>query len=391
VKSSADYKYIKGVGKSTLEMMHEFIKTGSCSRLEELEGADKQLTAGAVKDGCFHWVTNNRTRTVVPIVALLIFCLSYQRFEFSSGYFGANFVDSTPSANSGAHRGIPSDHRTILVQRNTTSCLTPILPRHTFHVVIGGFEYLRNFEEHYIWDIGLPNIDIFVYRRTELEKPLRFWAGPCGAHAAEKLLVPNYGRDGAAFYDYIVENYATPPAAFAFLHGHVAHSWHTSCKALITRLTRYYKGLSEPARFPNLQGMVTLTSAPNGRDSNPFEWFGGRRRKLLQKEIEEVSHVLNRHNITLVDNGFASCCGTFILPGVFIRQHNYEVYVSLRELMMNQTLDDQETGRHGFEFIVYRFFTAPKASRDDVLQWYKSADTLCDDGRISRLIDKCSS
>jgi len=43
LKSSADYKNVKGVGKSTLEMMDEFIKTGTCSRLEELEGAGKQV------------------------------------------------------------------------------------------------------------------------------------------------------------------------------------------------------------------------------------------------------------------------------------------------------------------------------------------------------------
>ena len=43
LKSSAGYKDVKGVGKSTLEMMDEFIKTGTCSRLEELEGAGKQV------------------------------------------------------------------------------------------------------------------------------------------------------------------------------------------------------------------------------------------------------------------------------------------------------------------------------------------------------------
>lgn len=43
LKSSADYKDVKGVGKSTLEMMDEFIKTGTCSRLDELKGAGKQV------------------------------------------------------------------------------------------------------------------------------------------------------------------------------------------------------------------------------------------------------------------------------------------------------------------------------------------------------------
>ena len=38
LKSSEDFKDVKGVGKSTLEMLDEFIKTGTCSRLDELEG-----------------------------------------------------------------------------------------------------------------------------------------------------------------------------------------------------------------------------------------------------------------------------------------------------------------------------------------------------------------
>jgi len=41
LKSSEDFKDVKGVGKSTLEMLDEFIKTGTCSRLDELE--DKQV------------------------------------------------------------------------------------------------------------------------------------------------------------------------------------------------------------------------------------------------------------------------------------------------------------------------------------------------------------
>jgi hypothetical protein len=41
LKSSEDYKNVKGVGKSTLELMDEFIETGKCARLEELEEEDE--------------------------------------------------------------------------------------------------------------------------------------------------------------------------------------------------------------------------------------------------------------------------------------------------------------------------------------------------------------
>jgi len=40
---SKDYKNIKGVGKSTLELMDEFLESGKCARLEELRGAEEQV------------------------------------------------------------------------------------------------------------------------------------------------------------------------------------------------------------------------------------------------------------------------------------------------------------------------------------------------------------
>ena len=43
LETSKDYKNIKGLGKSTLELMDEFIKTGTCARLEELEQGGKQV------------------------------------------------------------------------------------------------------------------------------------------------------------------------------------------------------------------------------------------------------------------------------------------------------------------------------------------------------------
>ena len=53
------------------------------------------------------------------------------------------------------------------------------------------------------------------------------------------------------------------------------------------------------------------------------------------------------------------------------------------------SLDDQLTGRHGFEFIVYRLFTTPTALKDNILQWYESANMLSDDARVSRQLETC--
>ena len=43
LETSKDYKNIKGVGKSTLELLDEFLESGKCARLDELRGAEEQV------------------------------------------------------------------------------------------------------------------------------------------------------------------------------------------------------------------------------------------------------------------------------------------------------------------------------------------------------------
>ena len=54
LKDSKEYADIKGVGKSTLELMDEFIKTGKCARLDELE--DKQVPLETVGREQLHYL-----------------------------------------------------------------------------------------------------------------------------------------------------------------------------------------------------------------------------------------------------------------------------------------------------------------------------------------------
>jgi len=42
--SSADYEDVKGVGKSTLQLMDEFIESGTCARLDAFDGVDVSVT-----------------------------------------------------------------------------------------------------------------------------------------------------------------------------------------------------------------------------------------------------------------------------------------------------------------------------------------------------------
>jgi len=207
--------------------------------------------------------------------------------------------------------------------------------------------------------------------------------------AKEKLLTPNIGRDAAAFYDYVIEHYNNPPIATAFLHGHVANAWHTSCHAIFTRITRYYRGLAQPTSYPNTAGMITLTSKPNGdlvRD--PFEWYGGRRR--LDDEPKEAA-LFKEFNISLNDNGFNSCCGSFITLGKNFRQLDVNVYFKLREYVTDPKLDDLRTGRIGFEFIIYSLWSDPSVARESAALWYREADALANSEIFQSRMEACTS
>ena len=156
-------------------------------------------------------------------------------------------------------------------------CLAPALPDiDAFHIVLGGHKYLSDEQvaHHYIWDLQIPNMKIVIYRRVRLQKPGRRWAGPCGMTAEERLII-NRGREASAFFDYIAavrrgDLGPRPPRAFAFLHGHAAIAWHTSCQAVFTRILNFYMQMVQPkAELEGLERhMLSLTSKATGAPKN---------------------------------------------------------------------------------------------------------------------------
>ena len=152
-------------------------------------------------------------------------------------------------------------------------CLAPALPDdEAFHIVLGGHKYLSDEQvaHHYLWDLQIPNMKIVIYRRVRLQKPGRRWAGPCGMTAEERLII-NRGREASAFFDYIAavrrgDLGLRPPGAFAFLHGHAATAWHTSCQAVFTRILNFYMQMVQPkAEMEGLdRHMLSLTSKASG-------------------------------------------------------------------------------------------------------------------------------
>ena len=167
-------------------------------------------------------------------------------------------------------------------------CESPALLAGAIHIVIAGYKEDTCFT-HYLWDMGLTNAHVFVYRRRQPEKALQIWRGPCGMLVQERLLLPNHGRDIAAFHSHVTEHYANPPLSVVFLHGHGSDDdRHTDCPTIIGRARLAYRGLAGAsegaAEFA--QHMVTLTRF--GRSGDP-PWLmdfteSTLSRKLLRRE-----------------------------------------------------------------------------------------------------------
>ena len=265
----------------------------------------------------------------------------------------------------------------------------------TVEIVVAGFRYEEDFRGHYLWRLGVPRTRLVLYRRERPEVEARAWRGPCGMYGEERVLLPNIGRDAAAFWDYARWRRDSPPSAVAFLHGHVAQGYHTNCEAILTRLHAYHRGLGGDAAFAPLpNSLVTFTEPTNGRfaDEWPLYWFGqpvdGVREANPETEAREGSceDVLKTLNITLSNVDVTSCCGSFIMPGTWLRGYDRVVYDTLHRAVANPIADDSLTARQCFEFIVYAMFSpkflpvglarAEPLDRATLVRWFRTARAL---------------
>ena len=147
---------------------------------------------------------------------------------------------------------------------------------------------------------------------------------------------------------------------------HVAQAWHTSCEAIFTRLHAYERAMYGVEGFsPVPNSLVTLTDPAHGQQSGeePLYWFGdlsgGVREANPETEAVEGScqDILKTVNITLSNVDVTSCCGSFILPGVWTQGHPRAVYEALFRAVVDETKDDALTSQQCFEFIVYALFS----------------------------------
>lgn len=300
-------------------------------------------------------------------------------------------------------------------------CETPSLPAGAIHIVIAAYEEHNCFSNS-LWDLGLTNANVYVYRRVAPERPLSVWHGPCGMTVHERLLLPNQGLEFAAFYDYILEHYANPPHAMLLLHGHGPqalpgkdpHMQHSNCSSVVGRARFFYRGLAgaqssfqlattEPFNITHgapmididaaefSKHMITLTRPAQVGDVNPLmhelHWdTGSPATRKLQTYYQDVG---DRYNATCRAffkswsvpfedvGGFRSCCAQFILPWERIRWYPVGYYEALRK--HSQQLKDWEDQYYYsifcWEYVIWSWYKEP-AVTPSMLDLYKKASQL---------------
>ena len=256
-------------------------------------------------------------------------------------------------------------------------CESPALPAGRIHVVVAGYE-AKNCFTQYIWNLGLSNAHVFIYRRVAPERPLKHWRGPCGMTVHERLSLPNRGREASAFFDYVLEHYQNPPLAVVFLHGHGPWAYHTDCATIVGRVRLFYRGLVSPksraAEFS--QHMVTLTRPPVQGDplwmqdgAIEADGQGGLDARLLRSDKLSEEHailagcqaVFNQWSVNYTSAGFHSCCAMFVLPWERIRWYQEGFYRDA----FNLFLEDQTSDYRGlacWEWLIYAWYQEPAQS-----------------------------
>lgn len=271
------------------------------------------------------------------------------------------------------------------------TCESPSLPAGKFHVVIAAYEG-KNCFSHYLWELGVSNANVFVYRRVSPEKPLQQWHGPCGILVQEKLLLPNHGRECSAFHSYVIEHYNNPPLAVAFVHGHGPHASHTDCRTLVGRVRLFYRGLLEPllnneaSEFA--RHMVTLTRVAKQGDP------GYMHNATMPPTLQTLNHtemnvtfpmcnsIFAKWSVNITFAGFSSCCAAFILPWDRVLKYPLGFHQEALNLSM-QNNEDHLTGMFCFEHVVYAWYQEP-ALTPIMEESYAKAARLPDEYDLTR-------
>jgi len=218
----------------------------------------------------------------------------------------------------------------------------------------------------YASSLGIPSARYVLFSRNAsnavVDGPLA-----CGAHAITRVLVPNHGRDGAAFFSYVADNYGSLPDVVAFMHHHVGGSWHFDCPVAMARQRLYYDRFSRGWLGPP----ITLTHKRHQPVTPPD--YGD---PMWHTPTDSCADELRPFNISVPrhpSQGAYSCCANFVVRGATLEAKPLSLYTHLRDVLLaTRPPHDHRLGQLCFEFIIWAIMGAEKKTND--AEFYTEAD-----------------
>ena len=256
----------------------------------------------------------------------------------------------------------------VLLATAALACLEPGLPTDAIHVVVGGYQRKASYD--WLKQLGLTNATVYVYIRENPElPPPPDLDGPCNMTIKHTLLFPNYGRDSAAFYDYIVRHYHRLPKLVIFLHEHGPTSWHTTCHAVVSRVQLAYERLRSGS---DMSHALSLTQLPDEKEGSPINTNADYTMWKDKPAYASCLALFTRLRIStnMTWSGSAGG-GTFMVPKEVIHRAHFYQYVSILEYALTDP-DEYAASIICFEFGVWMLFKEQTPTQE-VLDFYATA------------------
>ncbi|EJK69524.1 hypothetical protein THAOC_09210 [Thalassiosira oceanica] len=415
-----------------------------------------------------------RSRVLLSLVAVAVLVASLRlvvHWRASRAFLRKSIYELTGVRSFADGDGTCTKKRLAAENATAATATSATVPK--YDVIVGGYRYMEDDrqipldENHYIWNLNLPNSTIYWYRRVKAEieparmsypgkvqlldtpgKPECIESGKM--RLEERVLPANRGRDAAALIDHILQIYddgnsSSFPDYLLFLHGHVAHGYHTSCEAVFARTATQYK-YAQKHKANNRRGimdkqveiianhMTTLTSNRGTVRGYKFQMKSlPNRTRVANTNIQalddssfpnpvagfavsEVDEYSLNNTMTCTDfydkwNGLVnerdrytrkqwrSCCASAIIPADRIHRFPKEYWEDLMKVHMRPTDKDKYRGRFCFEHIFYLMLgddipESDKGYYDAVLEEFYEEEvtrSITDNRQLQYAIDVCDS
>ncbi|GLC47196.1 hypothetical protein PLESTM_002041700 [Pleodorina starrii] len=191
-------------------------------------------------------------------------------------------------------------------------CESPSLPSGALHIVVSTYNADPEQLLPWLWHLGLTNALVYIYYRIDDPYIQRQYHGtvqlPCNMSLHVLPLLPNKGREAAAFLHHIVTHYENLPQAMLLAHDHGPASRHSLCGPFYRRARGFYRGLVEQRDRAAAEAEAAEAAAGSGGDGD-----GGRKAAVSKRShFERLASMVVTLSSGCVELWAKGCCAAFM-------------------------------------------------------------------------------